>query len=74
MKDVHTEHCCVIHGCKYCDPDSNCSVTSRRKRQSYLCERCIIAMNDFWNLEGEYREVMVLKKLVEYIAKGSPHA
>ena len=37
-KDVHTEHCCIEHGCKYNSPD--CSVTTKTKKQSYPCEDC----------------------------------
>ena len=37
-KDVHTEHCCVKHGCKYGDDD--CTVWLGFKRQSYPCESC----------------------------------
>lgn len=37
-KDVHTEHCCVIHGCKY--GDDGCTVYSGEKEQSYPCEHC----------------------------------
>ncbi len=37
-KDVHTEHCCLKHGCKYGDGD--CPVTTEQKKQSYPCERC----------------------------------
>jgi len=37
-KDVHTEHCCVDHGCKYCD--DNCPVELGLKKQSYPCEDC----------------------------------
>lgn len=37
-RDVHTEHCCDIHGCKYGDP--KCTVVSGEKAQSYLCEAC----------------------------------
>jgi hypothetical protein len=37
-KDVHTEHCCIKHGCKY--GDNNCTVENRHKPQSYLCEMC----------------------------------
>ena len=37
-KDVHTEHCCSTHGCKYGDAD--CTVESGQKKQSYPCERC----------------------------------
>jgi hypothetical protein len=36
-RDVHTEHCCSIHGCKYF---KDCSVTSGEKRQSGPCETC----------------------------------
>jgi hypothetical protein len=38
IKDVHTEHCCILHGCKYRDED--CTVTTRKARQSYDCEEC----------------------------------
>lgn len=38
MKDVHTEHCCIRHGCKYCKED--CTVTTGKAPQSYPCEDC----------------------------------
>lgn len=38
MKDVHTEHCCIKHGCKYCDED--CTVMSGELEQSFMCEEC----------------------------------
>jgi len=37
-KDVHTEHCCERHGCKY--NDSSCSVEYGEKKQSFPCEQC----------------------------------
>lgn len=37
-RDVHTEHCCVIHGCKYSNDD--CTVASEEKIQSFPCETC----------------------------------
>lgn len=37
-KDVHTEHCCVNHGCKYGDND--CPVILGIKKQSFSCELC----------------------------------
>ncbi len=37
-KDVHTEHCCLDHGCKY--GDDNCTVVSGRREQSFRCEQC----------------------------------
>lgn len=36
--DVHTEHCCVEHGCKYGNRD--CPVETGTKIQSYPCESC----------------------------------
>lgn len=36
--DVHTEHCCVAHGCKY--GDAACPVETGKKRQSFPCELC----------------------------------
>ena len=38
MKDVHTEHCCIYHGCKY--GYEMCSVVLGVKVQSYPCEKC----------------------------------
>lgn len=37
-KCVHTEHCCVRHGCKYGNDD--CPVYLKLKLQSRLCETC----------------------------------
>ncbi len=39
-KDVHTEHCCVHHGCKYAVPRTPCTVESGEKTQSHPCEEC----------------------------------
>lgn len=38
-KDVHTEHCCYLHGCKYMGED-DCPVAAGEKPQSYACEQC----------------------------------
>jgi hypothetical protein len=41
-KDVHTEHCCIRHGCKYATDlsDKKCTVASGQKSQSFMCEYC----------------------------------
>jgi len=43
LTDVHTEHCCAIHGCKYGD-DDDCTVMIAAKNkvyiQSFPCETC----------------------------------
>lgn len=36
--DVHTEHCCRLHGCKYGDLD--CPVETGVKAQTSWCEDC----------------------------------
>jgi hypothetical protein len=38
LKDVHTEHCCIDHGCKY--GDDNCTVVTGKLPQSFPCEDC----------------------------------
>lgn len=38
LKDVHTEHCCTTHGCKYGANDF-CSVVQKLGPQNY-CEEC----------------------------------
>lgn len=43
MKDVHTEHCCIVHGCKY-GKDDVCTVTTKTAPQSHPCESCEGAM------------------------------
>lgn len=45
-KDTCTEHCCVLHGCKYSKKD--CPVKNRLKKQSHPCETC------FFEEENEY--------------------
>lgn len=39
LKDVHTEHCCLTHGCKY-GRDVTCTVVQGYLAQSYPCEVC----------------------------------
>lgn len=39
VKDVHTEHCCKLHGCKYGDED--CTVVNGSRLQSYRCQDCL---------------------------------
>lgn len=38
-KNVHTEHCCKHHGCKYGE-DEFCPVVLGLQEQSHLCELC----------------------------------
>jgi hypothetical protein len=44
IKNVHTEHCCAIHGCKY--KDNDCPVVNRVLKQSFLCEDCDADIRD----------------------------
>lgn len=47
-KNVHTEHCCFVHGCKYGDDD--CPVEGGVQIQSFKCEACA------WNEDERERE------------------
>lgn len=40
MQDVHTEHCCAIHGCKYAASLIDCTVLAGTP-QSHPCETCL---------------------------------
>lgn len=37
-KDVHTEHCCSVHGCKYAS--AACTVADGSKSPSFPCWMC----------------------------------
>lgn len=43
-KDVHTEHCCALHGCKY--DNQACPVENGLAPQSYPCEQCREEINE----------------------------
>lgn len=50
-KNVHTEHCCLEHGCKY--NDLNCPVATGKQKQSHPCEMCGLES------EGYFDDMMV---------------
>lgn len=61
-KDVHTEHCCQIHGCKYVSwwaDKSKCTVKSLEKPQSFPCEFCATEYGD----EDEYAKAWELNEM-----------
>lgn len=53
LTDVHTEHCCIRHGCEY-GPDDECSVVSATKPQSFRCEQCEFDLNEEGGLDLAY--------------------
>jgi hypothetical protein len=59
VKDVHTEHCCAKHGCKYGSWQGKgpCSVEDGSKPQSYMCEYCADWLEENWELIQFMREV-----------------
>lgn len=58
-KDVHTEHCCLKHGCKYGDND--CTVVLGFKKQSYPCEWCYEDQEAILeNIRNEARQFSIL--------------
>lgn len=64
MKDVHTEHCCVIHGCKYGDYE-DCTVFQGWAPQSYLCEWCSEVLGTADETIKEIQEVKALKEKLD---------
>lgn len=44
-RDVHTEHCCIGHGCKYSNDD--CTVVTRKKVQTWECYECHEERNEY---------------------------
>lgn len=63
IKDVHTEHCCIIHGCKYGEDDF-CTVVTKRAPQSFPCETCY---------ESGTLTVGILNKVIKKKIKRCPH-
>jgi hypothetical protein len=59
-KCVHTEHCCVKHGCKY--GDDNCPVWLGYKRQSFPCELCSEELAPYYGFSETYIEPTIPKK------------
>lgn len=58
-KDVHTEHCCLEHGCKY--GDENCPVATQLKFQSHACESCYMDASEGANPDMPY----TIDKIIE---------
>lgn len=54
-KCVHTEHCCIEHGCKYGDDD--CPVATGIKYQSYRCEYCYEDGTTIEDLQRSFKEL-----------------
>lgn len=53
VRDVHTEHCCAKHGCKYSWQTrltNECTVMSGEKSQSHMCEVCSDWLDENWDL------------------------
>ena len=54
IKDVHTEHCCSEHGCKYGDKD--CAVVTGKAPQSYPCEWCGLKSSEYYSKYDNIRD------------------
>ena len=69
-RNVHTEHCCIYHGCKYNDDD--CPVASGKQPQSYLCEDCtydgITSVDQLHNITYQQTIISDFHTLMELIS------
>jgi hypothetical protein len=70
-KDVHTEHCCIRHGCKY--GHVNCTVAYGEKQQSWPCDYCFMQIEEEWDWAHLMNE-MYDKGFTEGHKRGSAHA
>lgn len=58
VTDVHTEHCCARHGCKYSyRDDRECTVADRGVYQSGPCEYCCEEIAEFYDVAIFINEV-----------------
>ena len=64
-KDVHTEHCCLEHGCKY-NKDDTCTVVTGEAPQSFPCESCEYREEDHKN--NSFTQKVIKKAKVNAIA------
>jgi hypothetical protein len=62
-KNVHTEHCCVWHGCKYGNED--CPVVNHQKSQSFPCETCLFSNEFEGTTPAPVAEPYVITKVIE---------
>ena len=63
ITDVHTRHCCILHGCKY-GSDDDCTVMMRRAPQQHICEVCH---------ESGIRSLKTLESVLKNEVKTCPH-
>ena len=64
--DVHTEHCCVYHGCKYSNKD--CTVELKLKKQSFPCELCELALRAGCDIQS-LRQVLETLESLKHVEK-----
>lgn len=69
-RDVHTEHCCVRHGCKYGDDlehireirgEGGCTVASGEKVQSFFELECCVDVYDDMDAEAREEELAAVE-------------
>jgi len=67
-KDVHTRHCCSVHGCKY--GDEECTVATLQKPQSYPCEMCEWEQEEIDHM-SDYEKLAKATKILQSLAKST---
>lgn len=71
-KDVHTEHCCFMHGCAYMG-GSDCTVASGEKQQARMCGICQFELYDDggWELAHLINDMITKERdqAVAYLAQ-----
>jgi len=65
--DVHTEHCCKKHGCKYSfgdvESEAECTVVNGEKSQSFPCETCEFAVEQLRHTFTPAEHALIMRGL-----------
>lgn len=69
IMDVHTEHCCARHGCKYgMLARTPCTVTTgARLWQSYPCEVCEFEIAEVWEIAHLKNQIWNMNEEMSYV-------
>lgn len=69
ISNHHTTHCCIIHGCKYCEED--CPVATGKVQQEYSCEDCEsfyrLGLKPYFHIVSPKEIVLIKEKYQKFV-------
>ena len=64
-----TTHCCIIHGCKYCEED--CPVANGKVQQEYSCEDCEsfyrLGLEPYFHIVSPKEIILIKEKYQKFV-------